>query len=196
MHRSVELCGFQRPSDLVGIEDDAGRHWFRADELEGAWRGSLREEALPLAQQDRIDEQQDFISKPVFEQRRCQRGAAPEDDVWAVLRLDAANSTDYVRSEALERAPCETSRTVSSDIFFCCIEGVRHWTARRLWPEARQDIVGATAKQQIETLAAGGEECIPASGGPIGRIPVDVGEIIVIDGVLDHAVKRDVFSYF
>jgi hypothetical protein len=85
---------------------------------------------------------------------------------------------------------------VGSDIFCCRIEGVRHRTARRLWPEARQDIVGATAKQQIEAPATRGEECIPASGGPIGRVPVDVGEIVVIGGVLDHAVKRDVFGDF
>ena len=30
----VELSGLQRPDDLVGTEDDAGRHCFRADELE------------------------------------------------------------------------------------------------------------------------------------------------------------------
>src|SRR2546430_1918390 len=34
----VELAGFQRPGDLVKTEDDAGRHCFRADELERAWR--------------------------------------------------------------------------------------------------------------------------------------------------------------
>jgi hypothetical protein len=42
-------------------------------------RRSLRKEALPRAQQDRIDDQQDFIRKPMFEQRRCQRGATRED---------------------------------------------------------------------------------------------------------------------
>ena len=41
-----------------------------------------------------------------------------------------------------------------------------------------------------------GEDCVPASGGPIGRGPVAVGEIVVIGGVLDHAVQRDVFDDF
>src|SRR5438128_4634385 len=129
----------------------------------------------------------------MFEDCRCQRGATPEDKVRAVLRLDAANALDDVRSKALERAPFKTFRTVGSDKFCCRIEAVRHRTARRLWPEARPDIVGATAKQQIEALAIRGEDCISASGGPIGRGPVAVGEIAVIGGVLKHAVQRDMF---
>src|SRR5438067_3716921 len=132
----------------------------------------------------------------MFEQSRRQRGTTPEDKVRAVLRLDAANVLDDVRSKALERTPFKTFRTVRSDIFFCRIEAVRHRTARRLWPEARPDIVGATAKQQIEALALRGEDCISASGGPIGRGPVGVGEIAIIGGVLDHAVQRDVFDDF
>src|SRR6266545_4243298 len=68
---------------------------------------------------------------------------------------------DDVRSNALERAPCKTLRTVGSDKFCCRIEAVRHRTARRLWPEARPDIVGATAKQQIEALAMCGHDCLP-----------------------------------
>src|SRR6266571_364307 len=103
---------------------------------------------------------------------------------------------DDVRSNALERAPCKTLRTVGSDKFCCRIEAVRHRTARRLWPEARPDIVGATAKQQIEALALRGDDCVPASGRSIGRGPVAVGEIAVIGGVLDHAVQRDVFDDF
>src|SRR5258705_7944081 len=126
----------------------------------------------------------------MFEQRRSQRGASPEDKVRAVLRLDAANALDDVRSKALERAPFKTFRTVGSDIFCCRIDAVRHRTARRLWPEARPDIVGATAKQQIEALAIRGEDCISASWGPIGRGPLAVGEIAVIGGGLDHAVHR------
>src|SRR6267378_3444242 len=129
----------------------------------------------------------------MFEQRRCQRGATPEDKVRAVLRLDAANALDDVRSKALERAPFKTFRTVGSDIFCCRIEAVRHRTARRLWPEARPEIVGATTKQQVEALALRGSDRIPASGTPIGRGPVAVGEIAVIGGVLDHAVQRNVF---
>src|SRR3989475_6321039 len=130
----------------------------------------------------------------MFEKRRCQRGATREDKVRAVLRLDAANALDDVRSKALERAPFKTFRPVGSDIFCCRIEAVRHRAAWRLWPEARPDIVGATAKQQIEALAIRGEHCVPASGGPVGRGPVAVGEIAVIGGVLDHAVQRDVFD--
>src|SRR5204862_3990862 len=157
-----------RSGDLVSAEDDARRHGLRADELEGAWRGSLRKEALPRAQQDRIDGQQDFIRKRMFEQRRCQRGAAPEDEVRAVLRLDAANALDDVRSNGLERSPLKTLRTVGDDEFCCRIEAVRHRTARRLWPVARPDIVGAPAKQQIEALAMRGGDCFQASGAPIG----------------------------
>jgi hypothetical protein len=66
-------------------------------------RGSLRKEALSRAQQGRIDDQQDFIRKPMFEQRRCQRGATREDKGRAVLRLDGANALDDVPSKALER---------------------------------------------------------------------------------------------
>src|SRR5256885_2669042 len=120
----------------------------------------------------------------------------PEDKVRAILRLDAANALDDVRSKALERAPFKTFRTVGSDKFCCRIEAVRHRTARRLWPVARPDIVGATAKQQIEALALRGDDCVPASGRSIGRGPVAVGEIVVIGGVLDHAVQRDVFDDF
>src|SRR4030095_7341026 len=42
-----------------------------------------------------------------------------------------------------------------------------------------------------------GHDCLPASGGPIGRGPVAVGEIAVFAGTagdLDHAVQRDVFD--
>jgi hypothetical protein len=125
----------------------------------------------------------------------CQGGATREDKVWAVTRLDAANALDDVRSKALERAPLETFRPVGSDIFCCRIEPVRHRTARRLWPEARPGIVGATAKQQIEAPAMRGNDFIPASGGPIGRGPVAVAEIAVA-GNLDHAVQRDMFDDF
>src|SRR5205823_10378604 len=136
------------PGDLVATEDDACRRCIRADELELSCGGSFRKEALPRAQQDRRDDQQDLIRKPMFEQRRCQRGATRQDKVPAVLRLDAANALDDVWSNALERAPFKTFRTMGSDIFRRRIEAVRHRTARRLWPEARPEIVGATAKQQ------------------------------------------------
>src|SRR3984957_15403215 len=112
----------------------------------------------------------------MFEQRRCQRGATPEDKVRASLRLDAATALDDVRSKALERAPFKAFRTVGNDIFGCRIQAVCHRTARCLWPEARPHIVGATAEQQIEAPAMRGEEFIPASGGPIGHGPVSVGK--------------------
>ena len=130
----------------------------------------------------------------MFEQRRCQRRAAREDQVRAVLRLDAANALDDVRSKALERAPFQAFRPVGRDIFRRRIEAVRHRTARRLRPEARPDIVGSAAKQQIEALAMRREDCIAPSRTAIGRGPVAVGEIAVIGGVLDHAVQRDVFD--
>src|SRR5258705_7304772 len=152
------LSLLQRPGALVSIEDDAGRQRFRADELEGACRGSLRKEALPRAQQDRIDGQQDVIREPMLEQRRCQRGAAPEDEVRAVLRLDAANARDDVRPEGLERSPFKTFRAVGRDILLRRIEAVRHRTARRLWPEARPQIIGATTEQQVEALALRGKD--------------------------------------
>src|SRR5271169_6919680 len=116
----------------------------------------------------------------MFEQRRCQRGATREDKPRAVLRLDAANALNDVRSKALERAPFKSFRTVGSDILRCCIDAVRHGTARRLWPEARPAVVGTTAKQQIEALAIRGENRISASGGSIGHGPVAIGEIAVI----------------
>jgi hypothetical protein len=134
------------------------------------------QKSASLAQQDRIDDQQDFIRQPMFEERRGQCGAAREDEVRAVLRLDAANALDDVRSEALERSPCKAFRTVGRDIFLCRIEAVRHRAARRLGPETRPDVVGAAAKQQIEALSIRGEDGVPASGGPIGRGPVAVGK--------------------
>src|SRR5690349_7102147 len=109
-----ELSGLQRPGDLVVTEDDAGRRCVRADQLEGAWRSSLLKETLPRAQQDRIDHQQRFVRKPMFKQRRCQGGAARENEGRAVLRLDAANAGDHVRSNRLDRPPLQTLPTVSN----------------------------------------------------------------------------------
>src|SRR5262245_24914636 len=131
----------------------------------------------------------------MFEQRRCQCGATPENKVRAVLRLDAANTLDDVRSKAFEGAPFKAFRTVSGDIFSCRIEAVRKRTARRLWPVARPDIVGATAQQQIEALALRGDDRVPAGRGPIGRGPVGVGETDFAR-LLNHAIQRDVFNDF
>jgi len=82
-------------------------------------RSSLCENALPFAQQDWIHDQHDFIRKPVFEQRRCERGAAPEDKVRAILRLNVANALDNVRPNnarpnRLERAPIPDSPACGS----------------------------------------------------------------------------------
>src|SRR5260370_2164300 len=101
----------------------------------------------------------------MLEQRRCQRGATRQDKVRAVLRLDAANALDNVRSKALGWPPCKTFRTVGNHIFCCRIEAVRHRTARRFLPEARPHIVGATAKQQTETLALRREDYVSARAG-------------------------------
>ena len=56
--------------------------------------------------------------------------------------------------------------------------------------------VAESPSKKIEALAMRGEDGISASGGPIGRCPVAVGEIAVIGRVLDHAVQRDVFDDF
>src|SRR2546423_2174057 len=121
----------------------------------------------------------------MFEQRRCQRRAAPEDEVRAVLRLDAANVLNGVWAKPLERPPFKTLRTVGRDIFGCRIEAAGHRTARRLWPIARPDIVGATAKQQIEAFALRGENGVATGRRPIGRGPVAVREVAVFAGDLD-----------
>jgi hypothetical protein len=63
------------------------------------------------------NEQQDIVRKRVFEQHRCQRRTAPEDQAWPVHRLDAANALDNVRSKALERTPFKAVRPVGRDIF-------------------------------------------------------------------------------
>src|SRR4051812_36365453 len=83
---------------------------------------ALLQEALPRDKQGRIDGQHEFVRKPMLEHQRRQRGATRENNVRAVLRFDAANAFDNVRSEALERSPFETFPAVGSDIFRCRIE--------------------------------------------------------------------------
>ncbi len=99
-------------------------------------------------------------------------------------------------SKSLERAPFQAFGTVGDDEFFRRIEAIRHRTARRLGPEARPVVVGAAAQQEIEALAIRGKHRIAASGGPVGCAPVAVGEVVVIAGVLDDAIQRDVFDDF
>src|ERR1051325_8169408 len=132
--------GLQRPYDLVRVEEDARWRGCCTDELECLCRGSLPKEALPRPQQNRRDDQHGFIRKPMFEECRWQRRATREDKARTVLRLDAANARDEVRSNPLERAPCKTFRTVGSDVLRRRIEAVRQRIARRLGPEARPDI--------------------------------------------------------
>src|SRR5437764_9585103 len=121
----------------------------------------------------------------MLEHRRRQRGTAREDEVRTVRRLDAANALDDVRSNALEWTPLETFRTVRDDVLRRRVEAVRERTARRLRPEPRPHVVGATAEQQIEALAMRGEHRISTGRSPIARGPVDVGETIFARR-LDH----------
>ena len=58
--------------------------------------GSLRKEALPPAQQDRIDGQQDFIRKPMFEQR-----------------IAASTGTIGVREAVLQLEPAGGARAIA-----------------------------------------------------------------------------------
>src|SRR2546425_968519 len=103
----------------------------------------------------------------MFEQRRCQRGATREDKVPAVLRLDAANALDDVRSKALERTPCKTFRTVCRDVFRCRIEAVRHRTARlRRHREAFLDRRAPMRSSHLQPLNDG----LDAGVGPNGSI--------------------------
>src|SRR4051794_28439478 len=116
----------------------------------------------------------------MLEQRRSQSGAAGEDKVPAALRLDAPNAFNEIRTNTLEWSPFKTLRTVGRDKFCGRIEPIPHRAARRLGPVFRPEIVGATAKQQVEALAVSGEYCIPASGSPIRRGPVAVRKAVVI----------------
>jgi hypothetical protein len=128
-------------SRRIGVDEDARGHSVRAGQCESAWRGPVRKETFPVTRQDWIDEQQDLIRKPLFEQHRCQRRTAPEDQAWPVHRLDSANALNDVRSKTLERTPFKTVRPVGLYIFRGRIQAVRERTARGLRPKARSDIV-------------------------------------------------------
>jgi hypothetical protein len=86
----------------------------------------------------------------------------------------SSNARDDVRSEALDRAPFETLRTVGCNVLRRRVEAVGHRTPRRRRPE---------------TLALRGENGISAGEGAIGHGPVSVRKIIVIGGVLDHPIE-------
>jgi len=128
--------GTQRSKRRVGADEEARGHSVRAGQCESARQDPVRKEMFPFTQQDWIDEQQDLIRKPLFEQHRCQRRTAPEDQAWPVHRLDSVNALNDVRSKTLERTPLKTVRPVGRYIFRGRIQTVRERTARGLRPEA------------------------------------------------------------
>jgi hypothetical protein len=88
---------------------------------------------------------------------------------------------------------------VGRDIFRRRIYAVRKRTVLGLRPEARPDIVGASAKQQIEALAMRREDCLSAGGIAIRRRPSAVWVVAVFvraAGSLNYAVQRDMFDDF
>ena len=107
----------------------------------------------------------------MFEQRRCQ-GGLPE-------RIRSGPSCDLMR-----RMPAMMSGARPSNGPYARLSGL--WVATYLvaalipsaigllgaFGQKPDQIVGATAKRQIEALAILGEDRISASGGPIGRGPV------------------------
>jgi hypothetical protein len=95
----------------------------------------------------------------------------PEDQVRRVLRLDATNSLDDIRSKAFERAPFKTIGPVGCDVFRGRVHAVRERTARSLRPVARPDIVGTPAEQEIEGRAMRREDRLSRHGIAIRRRP-------------------------
>src|SRR5258708_1513149 len=85
-------------------------------------------------------------------------------------------------------------RPVGRDIFRGRIQAVRERAARGLRPEARPDIVGASAKQQIEGLAMRREDRFSRGGIAIRQRPSAVWVVAIFiraAGGLNHAVQRD-----
>src|SRR6185312_15875370 len=95
---------------------------------------------------------------------------------------------------ALERPPRKTVRMVRDDILRRRVQPVRKRTTRRLGPEVRPDVVCATPEQQIEAVAVCRADSVTARGGSVGRGPGVVWKTVLIRGMLDHAVQRDVFN--
>lgn len=146
------------------------------------------------ARQHQIHDRHDFIGKPVFDQRRRQRGTTPQNEVGAVVGLDTADALDDVGAKSVERDPFETFRTVRSDVFHRSIDAVRNRATRGFRPGCRPYIIGAKAEQQIEILPLRGNERVPAYGGSLRCGPIGVRKVTIFVRILDHAVKRDVFE--
>lgn len=104
------------------------------------------------------------------EQHRCQRGATRDNEVRSVLRLDAADALDDVRSQALERAPCKTFGTVGGDIFCWMIASRpagsdRVRSSRRRGNRRRRPRPGSLAAVQGWASACGHER--PEASAPV-----------------------------
>lgn len=79
--------------------DDAGRRGPRVSELEeGTWAAVI-EEALPIAENERMDKQDELIDEPLGEELTDDLAAAQDHDVLAVLLPDRR---DRLRELAVE----------------------------------------------------------------------------------------------
>src|SRR4051812_6107900 len=88
--------GWKRSNVSISVHQHARGCGLRADESEFARVGPVRKEAFALAQQDRADEEQNLIDQSLLEQHGRQRRASPDDEVRAILCLDAANTFNDV----------------------------------------------------------------------------------------------------
>ena len=81
------------------------------------------------------------------------------------------------------------------DVFRRCVQTVRHRIILGR-PIAGKDIVGATAQQQIESVALSRDDCLPSSVIMMRHRPSAVAIVVFVrpTGPLDHAVQRDVFD--
>ena len=137
----------------------------------------------------------------MFEQHRGQRRTTPDDQVrpGLCLCLDAANALDDVRSKILDRPLFKTLRPVGRDVFRRRIYAVRHRTPRGFRPEAAPDIVGSTAKQQIESVALGRDNGFSSSRvvmrhRPSAVLEAATGIFLWAARRLNHAVERDMLE--
>ena len=121
--------GSKRSNGSIRVQKHARGCGLRADESEFARLGAVRKEALACAQQDRVDEQQNFVDQPLHEQHGREGRASPDDQVSAVLRFDAAKTLHDIRAKVLDRAPSESfpacgSRHISSPRSDCPPSGL------------------------------------------------------------------------
>ena len=181
----------------VHVYDNARGRSPRADERELAGCGVLRKDSFALAQQDRIDEQQNFIGQPMLDQHGRQGRTSPDDQVRAVLRLNAANALHNVLAEILDRPPFETVRPVGRDILRRGVQTIRHRIVCDLWPVVTPYIVGMATKQQIEGAAMSSTDSF--SYGRIGmwRGPTTIFVVSIFTPSarrLDDTVNGNVFD--